>query len=204
MSAGPRSFLDGPLPGLHRPATADERASIDKYLQLLRKWQKTHRLVGSVEPAWLIENVVLDSLCFLDALPPRARSVADLGSGAGIPGIPIAIVRPDLEVVLIEARARRVSFLSTVVRELSLSRVAVVGSRAEALGPEYDRRFDAVLMRCAGGIEDVLVTARRLVAEHGVVIAAAPPASPPAPGGEALTVMSPSGTPRTLHRYPDA
>jgi 16S rRNA (guanine527-N7)-methyltransferase len=149
----------------------------------------------------MIENVVLDSFCFLEVLPPTTRCVGDLGSGAGIPGIPIAIVRPDLELSLIESRERRASFLSTVVRELGLGHVTVIGARAESLGAEYAGRFDALVMRCAGNPDAILGHAMTFVRSGGVVIVGAGPQARPALDGEAVVVRKSSGTLRTFHLY---
>ena len=152
MTRLPAALFRSPVPGLGRPLTEAEGSMASKYLNILIKWSKSQRLVGSVEPMWLIENVFLDSLCFLEALPSSARRLADVGSGAGIPGIPIAIVSPELEVDLIESRQRRVSFLSTAVRELALPRVRVVGARVEDLAESHAELFDAITMRCAGEV----------------------------------------------------
>ncbi|MBI2014675.1 MAG: class I SAM-dependent methyltransferase, partial [Candidatus Rokubacteria bacterium] len=67
------------------------------------KWQKTQRLIGSDDPAWIVENLFLDSLLFLRFLPTPVRSLLDLGSGAGLPGIPLKIVRGNLDLVLVES-----------------------------------------------------------------------------------------------------
>jgi 16S rRNA (guanine527-N7)-methyltransferase len=144
-----------------------------KYLSLLTKWQRVHRLVGSAEPGWVVDNLFLDSLLFLRVLPREVRSVADLGSGAGFPGIPIKIVRPELDVALIEARERRVSFLNAVIRETNLSGVRVLGGRVQDLG--LTGLFEAVLMRCTGSIDRVLQSAKDLVVPGGRVIVAGPP-----------------------------
>lgn len=201
MTPLPQALFESRLPGLARPLTRSEGARVHKYLVLLVKWQRSHRLVGSAKPAWLIENVLLDSLCFLDALPTAAVRVADLGSGAGLPGIPIAIVRPELTMTLIEPRQRRASFLSTVIRELGLAHARVVPTRVQALGPEYAGRFDAVVMRCAGEVWGLLDNALGLVRRGGAVIASAHSAGPPPPGGERIVVRTLSGTPRALHRF---
>lgn len=201
MSVLPRSLLGSAPPGIGRRLSEGEAELFRKYLDLLIKWQKTTRLVGSVEPSWVAENVFVHSFCFLVGFPEGTRRVADLGSGAGVPGVPIAIVRPDLEVTLIEARQRRVSFLSTVVRELGLGSVTVVGDRIESLPSAYEGRFDAVVMRCAGSLSGMLESALRLVRRGGVVVVSAPASGDTPRGAEALSVRAPSGLLWTFHRF---
>ena len=196
----PTVLFETPLPGLDRPLTESEGHNIHKYLELLIKWQRVHRLVGSTGLEWLVDNVLLDSLAFLGSMPSEVEKVADVGSGAGIPGIPLAIVRPDAAISLIEARQRRASFLSTVVRELSLSRASVVASRAEDLGDEYAGAFDVAVMRCAGEVSSVLPAAMRLVRRKGMVVVAAGPGRRHASAEEILVPMS-KGRGRVFHRY---
>jgi 16S rRNA (guanine527-N7)-methyltransferase len=133
--------------------------------------------VGSTEPAWLVENVILDSLCFARLLPPEAVSVADLGSGSGVPGVPLKIVRPELKVTLIESRERRASFLAAVIRELELRDCDVFGGRAENVDPAQ-RNYDVVVMRCAGDLARMIPVAAGLARPGGVVIASGPPKRP--------------------------
>ncbi len=107
-----------------------ERADpLDLYLDELRRWGARTNLVGSTGPAALARHVE-DSLAAAGHLPSGAR-VADLGSGAGFPGIPLALRRPDLRIHLVEIRERRVNFLRHVTRELGLTRVAVLRERLE-------------------------------------------------------------------------
>jgi 16S rRNA (guanine527-N7)-methyltransferase len=181
LAAGARSILG-------RSLEDRELAAFGKYLDLLHKWQKVHRLVGSAEPGWIVENLFLDSLLFLRVLPADVVSLADLGSGAGFPGIPIKIVRPDLDVVLIESRERRVSFLSAALRELALDRVRVVGGRVETLQTEMVGLFGAVVMRCAGDQNKLRPAAERLLAPGGTVILSGPPARTPLDWGEWVEV----------------
>jgi 16S rRNA (guanine527-N7)-methyltransferase len=170
-----RALSDGARQILGRPLSPTEESLFDRYLNLLIKWSSVHRLVGWTEPRWIIENVFLDSLLFLRVLPESARSLMDLGSGAGVPGVPIKIVRPHLETTLLEARERRASFLSTVVRELGLSGLTVVRGRAESVAPEYRGAFDVVVMRCAGDPVRLMSIAARLVKAGGHVVASGPP-----------------------------
>jgi 16S rRNA (guanine527-N7)-methyltransferase len=150
---------------------------------MLQQWQRSQRLIGSTEPGWIIRNLFLDSLMFLRLLPDTVRSMADLGSGAGFPGIPIKIVRPEISVTLIESRGRRASFLAAVVRALGLVEVRVLNARAEQVAAESPGSFGAVVMRCAGAPHDVMPLAARLVSPGGVVIASGPPTTRPLPLG---------------------
>ena len=165
-----------------------ERENFSKYLTLLLKWQKAHRLVGSDDLMWIVEHLFLDSLLFLRLLPSSARTLADLGSGAGLPGLPIKIVRRDIDVVLIESRRRRAMFLTSAVRAMKLEGVRVLEGRVEDLVSELRGAFDAVVMRCAGDIEVMIPVAADLVSDHGIVIASGPPNPKPLSVGDWVTV----------------
>jgi 16S rRNA (guanine527-N7)-methyltransferase len=142
-------------------------------VELLTAWQKVHRLVGSTKPEWIVHELLLDSLQFLRAIPDTAAKVMDLGAGAGIPGVPMKIVRPSLRLTMLEARARRSSFLRAVVRELGLSNATVLGMRAELAVESHAGEFDAVVMRCVSPVDRALDLARAFVHEGGAVVLAA-------------------------------
>jgi len=182
LAAGAHSILGRPLGVL-------ELQTFDKYLALLQKWQRVQRLVGSAEPAWIVENLFLDSLLFLRVLPPGLPAIADVGSGAGLPGIPMKIVLPSLDVTLIESRLRRASFLAAAIRELGLSRARVVSTRVEGVAEELLGTFGAVVMRCAGGMEDLLPSVSKLVSPGGVIVCSGPPSRKTLQGGEWVEVQ---------------
>jgi 16S rRNA (guanine527-N7)-methyltransferase len=130
-----------------------ELSKFSRYLDLISRWNRVHSLTALRTEQAIAEGLLADSLLFLDVLPPDAIRLMDLGSGPGIPGIPIKIVRPEMELVLVEARRKKASFLSTAVRELGLEQTRVVGSRAEQLldlEPAMSGAFDAVVTRAAG------------------------------------------------------
>lgn len=178
----------GAQAALGRRLTQKEQENFGKYLILLRKWQKSHRLVGSDDPMWIVEHLFLDSLLFLKVLPASCRKLADVGSGAGLPGLPIKIVRNDLEVVLIESRRRRAMFLNSAVREIKLEGIRVLEGRIEGVPSELNGSFDAAVMRCAGDIEEMIPAAAVLVADAGIVVASGPPKPHPLSVGEWVTV----------------
>jgi len=185
----PREALaQGAASILGRALTAHELELFSRYLGLLVRWQRSHRLIGSSNEMWIVEHLFLDSLLFLRLLPSTVRSLVDIGSGAGLPGVPIKIARSDIEVILVESRRRRASFLSAVVRDLALGRIRVAADRIESLLPELQGGVDAVVMRCAGDVDELMPLAVRLLAPQGVVIATGPPRPRPLALGEWVVV----------------
>ena len=173
---------------LGRDLTETEARLAYKYVNILIKWQKVHRLLGSSEPRWIVDRIFLDSLLFLRILPPGVREILDVGSGAGVPGIPLKLVVPELRLTMVEARQRRASFLSNAVRELSLQDVRVIPGRLESMVREAPDRFDAVVARCAGDVSYLFGLGAHLVQPGGVVIAAGPPEEHPLLVGTWITV----------------
>jgi 16S rRNA (guanine527-N7)-methyltransferase len=174
---------------LGRPLTPTELARFRRYLGLLQDWNRAHRLVGSERPTWIVENLFLDSLLFQRLLLPGTSSLLDLGSGAGIPGIPLKIVSPELRLVLAEARRKRASFLRLVVRELGLSDTEVIERRLSADEQAFGARFDAVVARCAGPPASVARVGLGLIRQGGNVIIAGPPSARPGDAGRLVEVM---------------
>lgn len=184
-----KALVEGARRVLGRALADAEVAMIDRYVSRLLQWNRGVRLVGRDERQWIEREMILDSLVFLRVMPADAMRVLDLGSGAGIPGVPLKIVGVERDVTLVEARRRRVSFLRTVARELGLPGLKVVGARAESLLAEFGGTMDVVVTRCAGGVGDVLALAVRFLAPGGVAVVSGPPGpSEPPAGGAWVTV----------------
>ncbi|GAA2990540.1 16S rRNA (guanine(527)-N(7))-methyltransferase RsmG [Actinokineospora diospyrosa] len=123
------------MTGLVRPAVAEDvfgdRVGLaERFVQLLAEHGVERGLIGPRELDRLWDRHVLNS-AVIEECVPRAAAVVDIGSGAGLPGIPLAIARPDLRVTLVEPMARRVAWLDEVVETLALSSVTVLRGRAE-------------------------------------------------------------------------
>jgi 16S rRNA (guanine527-N7)-methyltransferase len=144
--------------------------TISRYVDILASRGIDWGLIGPREGDRLWERHVLNSVAAAD-LFPGSGSIVDVGSGAGLPGIPLAILRPDLRVTLLESLLRRVSFLELAVSELGLGgRVRVVRERAEGHRETYDVvtcRAVAPLPRLIGWCLPLLAPAGRLVALKG-------------------------------------
>lgn len=115
-------------------------------MQLLSIWNRRVRLTGESDTLSVIRKHVADSLAVVPLLPDEGP-ILDLGSGAGFPGIVIACARPALDVILIEARRRRASFLKEVVRSLPLAAATVVEARAEDVADTFGQRGKVVIVR---------------------------------------------------------
>ncbi len=137
------------------------------YLQELKKWNRAYNLTSLKSDKDIVIKHFLDSLLYLVFIPERGRSLADVGSGAGFPGVPLALARPELNVALIEPSRKKVAFLNHIKRALSLDNVEVLGARVEEI---RDRRFDIVVTRALFGIGDFIDEAGHIVKEDGFFV----------------------------------
>jgi 16S rRNA (guanine527-N7)-methyltransferase len=168
---------------LGRGPTAEERRRFSRYLALLLEWDRVHDLTGLSHPQDVVRILFLDSLLFLTQMPERRPlRVVDIGSGAGIPGVPLRIVDAGLSATLIESRRKRVSFLATVRRELGLDDMEIREGRAESLleeAPELRRAFDCALVRGVRPTPALLTTCLAYLRPGGICIVSGPPVGNP-------------------------
>jgi len=137
------------------------------YLDTLLMWRSRVALIATADPVRLVQHHVIDSLQVAPHLRECA-SLADIGSGAGFPGVPLAIALPRVKVCVIESRRKKASFLREVRRAARLENVEVVEARAEEI---TDRLFDAVTSRALGSVPDFLHIASTLLRPNGTAVA---------------------------------
>jgi 16S rRNA (guanine(527)-N(7))-methyltransferase RsmG len=150
-----------------RKALQDPRviSSWDRYAGLVYTRSARQSLVAERDRARLYTRHILDSLNPLDLCTPPPRSLLDIGSGAGFPGIPLAIVWSDTRVTLLESRERKVGFLERAIRELALGNVIAVEARLEDYGRDRSSGgADVVTIRAVGGLGKLLPHASRAAA----------------------------------------
>jgi 16S rRNA (guanine527-N7)-methyltransferase len=178
-----------------RPATTEDRGRFQRYLDLFTRWNQVHRMTALRSPAEIVRGLFLDSLLFLPVLPAsRPIKVVDIGAGSGVPGLPMRIVDPEIELTLVEAKRKRASFLLAVGRELGLSSVKVIEGRAEALvqeDPTLAEGFDVVVARAVGPASHLFPLAMPYLKPGGTVVLAGGPGAAKGPGFEVVKVSVP-------------
>ncbi|HET9044614.1 MAG TPA: 16S rRNA (guanine(527)-N(7))-methyltransferase RsmG [Burkholderiales bacterium] len=142
-------------------------ATLERYLDLLEKWNRVYNLTAIRERSRMVTHHLLDSLAVLPHV--RGPRVLDVGSGAGLPGIPLAVAGPALHVTLLESNHKKSAFLTQAVAELQLANVQVVMERVESWQPEA--RFDTIVSRAFAELGEFASLAGRLLAPQGVLAA---------------------------------
>lgn len=162
-----RSPLDVGLAtmGLDLPSAA--RTQLLAYVQLLAKWNRTYNLTAVREPDEMVTRHLLDSLAVMPHL--RGPRVLDVGTGPGLPGIPLAIACPALSFTLLDSNGKMLRFVTQAVGELALKNAEVVQIRAENYRPAA--LFDTLVTRAFANVADMLAHTRHLVAPHGRALA---------------------------------
>ena len=158
--------------GLQELALALPPGAIEKlmaYLDLLAKWNRIYNLTAIRDPMQAVSHHLLDSLAVVRALSERPGTLADIGSGGGLPGIPLAIAEPARRVTLNDANEKKGAFLRQAVIELGLSNAAVHVGRVEEWHPA--ERFAIVVSRGFASLSDFLAACRHLVASDGLLAA---------------------------------
>ncbi|MFW5970001.1 MAG: 16S rRNA (guanine(527)-N(7))-methyltransferase RsmG [Halofilum sp. (in: g-proteobacteria)] len=138
------------------------------YRDELARWGRVHNLTSVLDPERMVPVHLLDSLALAPLL--RGERIADIGSGGGLPGLPLAIADPDLAMTLVESRTKRALFLEHVVRTLGLGNVIVERSRVEDVPP--GTAFDTLVTRAFGSLAEFCAAAGHLAAPGGCLLAA--------------------------------
>jgi len=185
----PQAALDQGLEQLSLGLPDAARAQLLRYLDLLGKWNRTYNLTAIRDPLHMVTHHLLDSLVVVPHLPVRDGALADVGSGAGLPGIPLAIARPHWQVTLNDASQKKSAFLRQAAIELGLANVAVHEGRVEAWRPVA--RFAVVISRAFAELGRFISCCRHLVRPGGVLAAMGGAAPAEAAAGELIALDVP-------------
>lgn len=166
MSAVVPADIAQRLTAVRLAVTAEQAASLARFVDLLLRWNRVYNLTGIRGVEEILDRHLVESLALRALL--QGERIADVGSGGGLPGMPLAIVEPTRRFTLIESRAKRVRFLRHAAAELGLANVEVAHSRAEHL--PVDRPFATVLARAVAPPAELLAICRHLTAPGSVLL----------------------------------
>ena len=149
MADGIGAEIERGAAGLGLEVTSVAAQRLERYAKLLLEWNERMNLTAITEPVEVAVKHFVDSLSLLWVLDEGVESVADVGTGAGFPGLVVAIARPDLRVTLIDALGKRLTFLGAVIDALGIGNATLLHARAEEAGRRADLRegFDVVTAR---------------------------------------------------------
>ena len=134
-----------------------------QYLDLLEKWNRVYNLTAIRDKDQMVSNHLLDSLVLTPFV--CGLRILDVGSGAGLPGIPLALASPQLDVTLLDSNHKKAAFLRQAVAELALPNVSVVSERVESWQPE--QKFDCIVSRAFAELAEFVSLAKHLLAPGG-------------------------------------
>ncbi|KGP64043.1 ribosomal RNA small subunit methyltransferase G [Legionella norrlandica] len=137
------------------------------FLLLLNKWNKAYNLTAIRDIETMISKHLFDSLAILPWI--KGEKILDVGTGAGLPGIPLAIAKPGLQFVLLDSNGKKIRFLNEVKRQLNLKNLELIQIRVENYHPNYG--FDTVISRAFSSLEQMINWTQHLIAQDGLWLA---------------------------------
>ncbi|MDO9105762.1 MAG: 16S rRNA (guanine(527)-N(7))-methyltransferase RsmG [Methylovulum sp.] len=162
-----RTLLDSGLDSLNMQLTEYQIEQLLAFLKLMEKWNKAYNLTAIRNKEDMVSLHLLDSLAIIPFV--TGQRVIDIGTGAGLPGIPLAICLPDVEFTLLDSNAKKTRFVQQAILELKLNNVVVCHHRAENYHPE--KPFSTVLTRAFASLPDIIKLTAHLLAKEGVLLA---------------------------------
>lgn len=160
-------FLHNALVANHHRLSAETETKLIAYLELLRKWNRVYNLTAIRDVKESVLLHIIDSLSIQSYL--HGTQLIDVGTGAGLPGIPLALSCPDKQFILLDSQSKKIRFLSQVVYELDLKNVHVIHARVEDFNPE--KKFDSILSRAFASIQVMLEKTQHLLSDQGRFLA---------------------------------
>ncbi len=139
------------------------------YIKCLLEWNHRINLIGTSDTNRIVNELILDSIIAVPFIPEEGIML-DLGSGAGLPGIVIKILRPSLEITLIDSNRKKTSFLKNISRELGLSHISVINSRVEDIKEKFTGSCDIITSRAMTGMNSLIELCSGCLAGNGIII----------------------------------
>ena len=162
-----RQILKHGLHELNIPADENKIALLLDFIKLIEKWNKAYNLTAVRNKEDMIRLHLLDSIAVLPFV--QGSKVADIGTGAGLPGIPLAILLPDINFSLVDSNSKKTRFVQQAILELKLKNVNVIHSRVENF--QSEALFTTVIMRAFSSLENIIQLTQHLLADKGILLA---------------------------------
>jgi 16S rRNA (guanine527-N7)-methyltransferase len=162
-----RTELEALLTQTELTVTEQQASQLIQLVELLVKWNKAYNLTSVRDPSQMLVKHILDSIVVSPYL--QGNSFIDVGTGPGLPGLPLAILNPDKQFVLLDSLGKRLRFIRQAILSLGLKNVEIIQSRVEEYQPEVG--FDCVLSRAFASLEDMLSWCYHLPNEGGYFLA---------------------------------
>jgi 16S rRNA (guanine527-N7)-methyltransferase len=162
-----RKILVSGLQSLNLSQAEDKIEQLLGFIKLIEKWNKAYNLTAIRNREDMVRLHVLDSLAIVPFI--EGKRVIDIGTGAGLPGIPLAIYLPEIEFTLLDSNAKKTRFVQQAILELKLKNVNVCHNRVEQYHPE--KSFDTVITRAFAGLSDIVELTAHLLNKDGVLLA---------------------------------
>ena len=150
----------------------DAQKKLIDYVFLLKKWNQTYNLTAIDDPEEIILHHILDSLAVTPYI--KGMNILDVGTGAGLPGIPLALALPDKHFVLLDSNNKKTRFLFYVITTLKISNVEIINQRVENYNPQKTNSFDGfdiIITRAFSSLQDILKKTKRLYNSNGCLLA---------------------------------
>ncbi len=162
-----KTILKAGIKGLDIEASDAQIESLIKFVDLLQKWNKTYNLTAIRSREDMLRLHILDSLAILPLM--TGKKIIDVGTGAGLPGIPLALFMPEVQFTLLDSNAKKTRFVQQAVLELKLDNVEVIHSRVEKL--DRAAEYDVVMSRAFASLSDMMALASPLLNKDGIFMA---------------------------------
>jgi 16S rRNA (guanine527-N7)-methyltransferase len=166
MEACKKTLITG-LESLDLPLDEDKIEQLMCFIKLLEKWNKAYNLTSIRNTEDMVRLHLLDSLAIIPFI--EGKNVIDIGTGAGLPGIPLAIYLPSIDFTLLDSNAKKTRFVQQVILELKLKNVSVCHNRVERYLPEVS--FNTVITRAFASLSDIVKLTRHLLSKNGIILA---------------------------------
>jgi len=167
MSSDHLDFLQNALTKNNFIVTPGIQRAFLQYLHLMQRWNQVYNLTTILNTEEMIMLHIIDSLSIGPYL--QGNRIIDVGTGAGLPGIPLALMHPEKHITLLDSNNKKIHFLTQVLIDLKIKNIEIISSRCENFHPE--QRFDSILSRAFASLKVMLQTTQHLLKKHGQFLA---------------------------------